>query len=642
MKAPPIPADEAERLAALERENVLDTPPDSDITDIAKVASVLCETPIAIVTLVDSRRQWFKAQIGIEGSETPREVSFCGHTILGRDVFVVPDAHVDERFADNPLVTGAPEVRFYAGAPLVTDSGHALGALCVIDSRPRQLSEAQIDGLRALSRQVISSFALRRTVRQVEVEAQRARAATTEARSFFTLNLDLLCIARMDGTIKDLNPAWSLVLGYSEDELRARGVVSIMHPDDRAASAARGQSHREGVAPPVARVRLLHADGHYVPFDIRSVADREQGLVYVVARDVSDHVRIEERTRRILDASASGMLLVESGGHITYANAAAAALLGEAAEALRGVSLAELLPGQNVSPQFSSGELLRDELVRGELHRYGAPRPASLRRRDGLEREIELSFTEVSTADGSAMVATLVDVSARRAVERMKDEFVSTVSHELRTPLTAIRGSLRLLDAGMQGALPPRAADLVRIAAASTERLVRLVNDVLDVARMESGKLELTRRELELETVVRTAIDSVRGARGGDDVCVELELGDVRTVTGDSDRLVQVLVNLISNAVKFSPPSSVVYVSAARVGDATRVSVRDRGPGIAPSDRARLFERFTQLDARDARAKGGSGLGLSIARGLVEAHGGRIGLDSTLGEGSTFWFELPP
>ncbi len=639
MKAPEIPEDEEARLAALGREQQLDTPPDSDITDIAKVASVLCDTPIALVTLVDSDRQWFKAQVGIGGTETSREVSFCGHAILGKDVFVVPDALADERFADNPFVTGAPEVRFYAGAPLITESGHALGALCVIDSKPRNLTQAQLDGLRALSRQVISSFALRRTLRQVEIEAQRAHAATVEARSFFTLNLDLLCIARLDGTVKDLNPAWSDVLGYEMDELRALGVVTVMHPDDRAASAGRGQSHRDGVAPPVARVRLRHAHGHYVPFDIRSVADREQGLVYVVARDVSEHVRIEERTHRILDASASGMLLVDGAGVIAYANSAAALLLGDEPEALRGIALEEFVPGHGVHVELASAELVRDELVRGELRRYGAPRFASVRRRDGSPREVELSFTEVVMPEGRALVATLVDVSARRAVERMKDEFVSTVSHELRTPLTAIRGSLRLVQSGTQGELPPRAAELVRIASASTERLVRLVNDVLDVERMASGKFELHRSELDLATVVRTAADAVRGLRSGDELRLELDVEG--TVFADSDRLVQVLVNLISNAVKFSPAGDAIHVFVAQGGATTRISVRDRGPGIAAADVPRLFERFTQLDARDARAKGGSGLGLSIVRGIVEAHGGQVGVDSVLGEGSCFWFEIP-
>ena len=171
MIPPPIPANEGERLAALDRYAILDTSPEEAFGEIVHLASTLCEAPIALITLIDSTRQWFKARVGIDDSETPRNVSFCGHAICdSADVFVVPDAREDPRFVDNPHVTGDPHVRFYAGVPLTTVDGYKLGTLCVIDRKPRVLTDPQNTALRALARQVIMQLELRRQV------AERAAA----------------------------------------------------------------------------------------------------------------------------------------------------------------------------------------------------------------------------------------------------------------------------------------------------------------------------------------------------------------------------------------------------------------------------------------------------------------------------------
>ena len=173
----PLPAGESQRLAALRQYRLLDTLPEAVYDDLAFIASQICQTPIALVSLIDDQRQWFKARIGLEATETPRDIAFCAHAILDpQAVMQVPDTRLDERFANNPLVTSAPGIRFYAGVPLVTPDGHAIGTLCAIDQQPRQLSDGQLRALQALSREVMVQLELRRTIVTLEQELSSARS----------------------------------------------------------------------------------------------------------------------------------------------------------------------------------------------------------------------------------------------------------------------------------------------------------------------------------------------------------------------------------------------------------------------------------------------------------------------------------
>ena len=398
----PIPPDESARLAELRDYAILDTPPEQAFDDLTALASSIAGTPMALISLIDDGRQWFKSRIGIDAPETPREISFCAHAILDSRTFVVEDATRDARFAGNPDVIGGPEIRFYAGAPLETQAGHRIGTLCVVDRQPRTLSAEDEEALRIIARQVIVQLELRKA--GLELRRQSERLA---------------------------------------------------------------------------------------------------------------------------------------------------------------------------------------------------------------------------------------------AVSRMKDEFVSVVSHELRTPLTAIKGSLQLL---VDGDIDD-ASDRERLQAAAlsnSERLIRLVNDILDISKIEAGGLQLRKHPADPRELAAIAVRSIAQFAVTARVALTIQAQEgLPPIDVDADRIVQALVNLMSNAVKFSPSNAAVVIDVAREAAELRFSVSDAGPGIPAESIGRLFQKFTQLDTSDARRVSGTGLGLAISKGIVEQHGGRITVKSVPGTGSTFSIHLP-
>jgi len=780
------PPRELSRLAALLRYEILDTPDESAFDDFAQQAAYICGTPIALISLVDEQRQWFKSRVGLDVSETPRGISFCTHTIEGQGVFEVEDARLDPRFSDNPLVIEDPHIRFYAGAPLTSPDGFNLGTVCVIDRQPRHLDEGQRKALARLSRQVMRLFEERLQAHRYAEQAAMQQALLNSAAS-------AMLVTTAGGVISGVNPTAERLFGYSEATLVGQSLTATLFPADALARRARiladelGETVEPGFAVLTAPLvegqremrewRLRHCDGSAVPvlLNVSAIHDERELLRgYVVsAYDLAHQEHLQLRLQQIA-AQVPGLLFQfcwrpDGTSSFPY--------LSEGLEDIYGLSAAETTPpidtlyarlhaedrehvlasirhaASNLSPwhfehridhprkgviwvearatpmRQADGSVLWHGLVtditerkaeqleldkqqemnrrllealseavvacdaEGNLtlfnntarrwhgldaqpispehwpdtyhlfHGDGVtpmqPAEVPLTRALGGERIRNQEMTIVlqgkprfllanadpmyaSNGEQNGAVAVLHDITERKQIEILQRDFVSTVSHELRTPLTSITASLGLICGGVMGEVPEHLQELLDIAELNSKRLTALINDLLDIDKLYAGKMRFDMRPQPLLPLLEQAVRSNQGYAESYAVSIELGACPEVTIKVDAMRLEQVLSNLLSNAAKYSPRGERIALGA-RLVDAQRirVSVCDRGPGIAEAFRERIFSKFAQADSSDTRQQGGTGLGLAISKELIEHMGGTIGFDSAPGNGACFWFELP-
>ena len=351
--------------------------------------------------------------------------------------------------------------------------------------------------------------------------------------------------------------------------------------------------------------------------------------------------RVEElhRTQEILlDTIEDGICGADRNGLASLVNPAAGRLLGASPDDLVGFSVHDLLHGAMPGGNICTEDCV---LLRALTRKLSASAEITVYRRDGRSFPAEFSLTPIlEQGRYTGSVLSFRDISQRFALDRMKDEFVSTVSHELRTPLTSIRGALGLLSAGLLGTVSDKAANLLRIALSNSDRLVRLINDILDLERIQSGREPLTFRPISLSEIVRQAIDGMLPVADAAGVQLIHDANQVQ-LSADPDRMLQVITNLLSNAVKFSPEGATVSVTLREGSSGVTISVIDQGRGIPADKLDSIFDRFQQVDASDSRQKGGSGLGLAICRTIIQQHGGRIWAERNNVCGSTFRVVLP-
>lgn len=459
-----------------------------------------------------------------------------------------------------------------------------------------------------------------------------------------------LIIVDQAGTIVMSNQEMERLFGFTQDELIGQSVERLIpvrlrdqhaqHRADYALDPAR--RHR------VARNRRLtglHKNGTEFPVevDLNPIRTEEGLFTLSVIVDITERERMLHSLQNSLARQEAmfvhapiGIITLNASASIETLNPAAEAMFGVRAGAIMRRDLNQLID-LGGSPHLSSARRL-DELLAGArfIHECIG------RRGDGVEFPVDCAVAEMTIGGRRMFVLFVRDISLRREHERMKDEFVATVSHELRTPLTSIAGSLGLLAANAAGQLPPAAQRMVELARSNSQRLVRLINDILDIQRIEAGKIAFDLKPVEVRALVQQAIEAHRGFAESYGVRVKLDsAADDCLVRADPDRLTQVVTNLLSNAVKFSPSGGEVNVSVRASNRAVHIEVRDRGAGIPDEFKPRIFDKFAQADASNARQKGGTGLGLSIVKQIVIRLGGEVGFDAAPGGGTIFRVELP-
>lgn len=660
MQSATLPPGESRRLDILDSLGVLDTPADPVLDGIVRAAAQLIGCPVSLVSLVDARRQWFKARHGLNAEQTPREQAFCAHAIQQTDLFEVNDARLDARFADNPLVTGEPHVVFYAGVPLSVE-GHAMGTLCAIDHRPRQLSDVQRQTLKDLARAA-----------EHWLQTQRADA---ERRNLFDQMGDGILLVDRTHRVIDVNRATARMLGHRAVELRQMHLRELL-PAGEHTRLARATLRVLKGGEQLADWRVLRRDGSCFMAEV-SVRMVGQQRFVVVMRDISQRHSQEQEVRLLsmaVEQSAQSIVITDLNANIEYVNAAALTSSGYTMREMLGRNPRMLQSGKTPRETYAQmwQQLTAGKAWRGLLFN---------RRKDGVEYVEAATITPIRDARGTVTqyLALMLDVTekrrlteelerhqthlehlveqrtaalveARRAAEaasEAKSAFLATMSHEIRTSMNGVVGSLDLLQ---HSGLSAYQRDLIDTVSESALGLLTIIDDILDFSKIEAGHLKLQSEAVSLERLTDSVCNALRltATSHGVDLRVDVAPGLPDWILSDETRLRQILNNLLGNAIKFSAGMGRAGRVELRVQPCgpdlpghLQLSVIDNGIGMNPEVLQRIFQPFVQAESATTRRFGGTGLGLSICKRLTDLMGGCVKVDSEAGQGSTFTVTLP-
>jgi two-component system, cell cycle sensor histidine kinase and response regulator CckA len=648
---PPRIWKEADRLKAIEDFGILDSPREDDYDDVAQLLAQICEVPVSAVAIVAEGRQWFKAEVGMGTRETTLDISICKYAILQRGLFLVPDTTKDPRFCDNPLVIDEPHFRFYAGVPLISSEGFPIGTVCVLDYKPRVLTDQQTFALNVLSRQVMIQLELRRSLVARSKTDYQLRASELSYRRLFEAARDGIFILDIDtGRITDVNPYLSEFLGFSRDEMMGKTMGELSPFKDIEANEAMLKRLQEDGYVRYEDLPLKTSDGRALAVEcvcnVYRVGDKK--VIQCNIRDITVRKRNEARFRRLVDSNAQGIVFWKTNGEITGCNDAFLNIVGYS----RNDQETGHLSWADMTPLDYSE---RDRLYLEKLSMGGmtAPYEKEYIRKDGSHVPVLIgaALFEDSPHEG---VCFVVDLTEPKKLElqflrAQRMESIGTlaggIAHDLNNILTPIMISIYLLK---EMSDDPKIGKILTTIETSAKRGADVVRQVLSFARgMEGEKIEVQPKHLleDIESIIKNTFPKNIRLR------VNIPT-DIWTILGDPTQVHQILLNLCVNARDAMPNGGNLTItltncvwdeqyaamnSGARAGSYVQLSVTDSGTGIPSAIIDKIFEPFFTTKELTQ----GTGLGLSTVMAIVKSHDGVIHVSSHPAKGTTFEVFLP-
>lgn len=682
MKTPNLPPNEHERLAKLQSYKILDTLPDQEFDDVTQLAAEICDTPIALISLVDQERQWFKARVGIDASETSRDISFCGHAVAECATLVVPDATQDSRFADNPLVLQDPHIRFYAGAPLITPDDYVLGTLCVIDRQPKTLTSQQIERLEALGRLVMSQLELRRS--NIELQKLSLIASKTE---------NLAVVTNAQGQIEWVNESFQKVTGYTLAEVIGQKPGHILQgpqtSEETVAEIRAALRERRSFAGEI----LNYAKGgkpYWLFLQINPIFDAAGNLTNFIAieNDITDRKNMTQalqESKQFLELVLDTIPLylfwkdkqyVYQGCNQQWSTMAGLAesqdVVGMTDEQLPWTEAERAWYLQCDQKVLTTGEAMLN-IKQSQTQADGQQKWRQVNKvpiknvagqvvgllgtiediTDRVNAEIalkqQLEATEAAKAElkieAEERILALQELQllTKRLEEsnRELEDFAYVSSHDLQEPLRKIQAFGDRLQSTCQDSLSEKGKDYLERMLNAASRAQTLINDLLAFSRITTKAKPFIPVSLS-EVLAGVLLDlEVTIERTG----ASIKADQLPTIEADALQMRQILQNLLSNALKFRregiPP--IIQIRTRRLQQQEQeyceMQVIDNGIGFEQKYADRIFQIFERLHGR--KSYQGSGIGLAICRKIAERHGGSLTATSQPNQGAIFTLILP-
>lgn len=633
------------------QDDILDSTAEPHYQSLVGLAVGLFNLPIAFISLIAEQRQWIKAFIGLPGLEGKDIQSFCDLNVAGSEIFEVPDASADLRFAEHPLVTGISQIRYFAGAPLIDEAGFKLGAICVMDTKPNQLCAEQKQLLATLAQQVVMHLSLKMKTRILKDERKRLQ----EMLNITSLSPEIHAILTNDGKILFINEAVTNLLGYTVAKAMEMNFWEVCYAEDTSrvwTAIEEGLIKKEKQFD--LQFRLVGQSGIVRWFSWSMVSENARWYTY--GRDITETRKVQRELLKLSFVASkvnNAVVINDANNQVTWINEAFEKITGFTLEDIKGKRLGDLISGPLTNLQTieeARSQAKNDKSFTIDLLAY---------RKD--KRPIWLSIYNTvildEVADAEIEVEIIIDITDKKQVERemidakeqalqlseAKEMFLSVMSHEIRTPLNAVIGMSHLL---LENDPKPAQVEDLNILKFSAENLLHIINDILDFTKIETGNLQLEHVPFNLRTLANDIIYSlqVNANKNNNQVRLDYDAAIPDAILGDKTRLYQILMNLLGNAIKFTNNGLIIlnmeFAGTTETEVLIRFQVKDNGIGIPEDKQSYIFESFTQAKTDISRKYGGTGLGLAITKKLLKLYNSEIEVYSVEKQGTTFTFTI--